>query len=415
MDAAFPHSARYGTRDRCYTGRLVAEKLGGMHSPGGDEKLHGHNGYHRGDSVWLYVPFLNCARLRGGAYSERVFYMQIGRLPGLGMNQQQNQYFQNANRVLDARAAQLQEKRGDAARTDTAVFNYKPQRAQGNSMLQSLMEQKESLMERKRSLMKEAKTGGGSVKEQMDQINEQLEQLEEQISQQMLAEATRMDKNDVKKKEEEAPKTEEEIEAERAGELTKMSADLSTAQVVASVQRKVASEARILQSEMAQDSMAGADGATMAELDDIIETLRAREAAAAGNVEAPKADVPKPDAPKLETVPAKAPAPMAEAPKTPAARYAETPEAAATQTSETAEDAEQPAQMGRIQGARATLSNSSPLAKSTSKPRELAELEGKAAQLAGMVGGKLREITEEDDGEAPVEKTDAEETGEAAE
>ena len=127
---------------------------------------------------------------------------------------------------------------------------------QPDSLLKSLMSQKQSLMEQKNQLLTSALENGKSresIQSTLDSYEEQIKTIDQQIAQEM----SRQNEKQIEKTKSEnwgsTPKTKQEIENQRLADITNLSSGLSQAESLHSLQKRVEGEANVLESEIELD------------------------------------------------------------------------------------------------------------------------------------------------------------------
>ncbi|MDD4627062.1 MAG: hypothetical protein PHP87_08270 [Syntrophomonas sp.] len=124
-----------------------------------------------------------------------------------------------------------------------------------NSLIESLMKQKQDIIERKNELIGNTLEKGinmDSIKSQLESYEEQLKTIDEQIAQ-IMAEQAKQQAEKQKETKDAKPKTEEETETERLNSIISLSLNIKQAQVISSVKTKVDGDARVLKSEIELD------------------------------------------------------------------------------------------------------------------------------------------------------------------
>lgn len=121
-----------------------------------------------------------------------------------------------------------------------------------NSMIESLMKQKQSIMEQKEKLKSNTLEKGGTldgIKSQLESFDEQIKNIDQQIAKSMAEQSKKQEEEkrmDIYSK----PKTKEEVDNERLTNIVNNSSDLRQAKVISSVKKKVDAESRILKAEI---------------------------------------------------------------------------------------------------------------------------------------------------------------------
>lgn len=172
-------------------------------------------------------------------------------------------FAQNVNRSLAAKQETKRTAEGElpwqkGGRTDSVTIS-----AQGraNSLLETLMQQKQSLLDSKKELVKNTLETGGSldnIKEQLQSYQEQLEAIDQQIAETMTGEIkdkVEKEKNDEQKPNDMEPKTKEEAQSQQLSSIVSVDGDLTRLKTMTSAKAVKEGRMRVLQSEIARDGI----------------------------------------------------------------------------------------------------------------------------------------------------------------